>query len=167
MNIVKVSFCLVFLCPLLSYAQNYSAEEQAIIDVITEQTRSYFERDYEAWLATHVDADYYREHKYYEEWKDKVRATKGWAKNLENKKKQFDPNKPRNKWNAAKYQRSDMVIRISEMKDMAWVTYNQKAIDPETKEKIGESYETRILEKKDGKWKIAYLGYHYLPKKKE
>ena len=163
MKIVKAFFGLAFLFPMLCQAQTNNAQEQAILAVITEQTRSYFERDYEAWLATHVHAEYYKEHKYWDGWKDKVRVTNGWAENLENKKKQFDPNKPKDKWNAAKYQRKDISIRISESEDMAWVTYKQQAIDPESKEIVGQSYEMRVLEKQDGTWKIAFLGYHYLP----
>ena len=63
MSITKISFQVLLLFPLFSLAQTYSVEEQAILDVITEQTRSYFERDYETWLASHVRADYYTEHK--------------------------------------------------------------------------------------------------------
>ena len=96
-----------------------------------------------------------------------MRVTNGWDENLENKKKQFDPGKPKSKWNSANYQKSDINIRLSESKDMAWVTYKQEAIDSETKELVGESYEMRVLEKQDGMWKIAYLGYHYLPPNRE
>ena len=164
MKIAKLIFCLALLCPILTNAQTLNAEEQAIMDVIKEETRAAFERDYEAWKAVHVQSEYYREHTYWDGWKNPVRTTNGWAEKHEAMKDNFTKSKPKTAWNDAKYVRSNVNIRISVSKDMAWVTYDQKAVNPETKEVIGRSHEARCMEKHDGQWKIAYLSYHYLPK---
>lgn len=170
MKSAKTLLLLALLCPLMSNAQEKltqaATEESAILAVITEQTRAYFERDYEAWLNTHVTTDYYTEHKYWDGWKEKVRRTNGWAAHEAKAKERFDPKKPTNKWNAAQYIRDNVNIRISRSGDMAWVTYTQQAVDPKTGEIVGQSYESRVMEKHDSQWKIAYLGYHYLPEEK-
>ena len=168
MRIAKLIFCLALLCPVLIHAQNLNAEEKAVMKVIKEETRANFERDKETWENSFVQTDYYREHTYWEGWKkNPVRTTQGWKVKYETNKGKFEKGKPKTAWNEAKYVRSNINIRISSAKDMAWVTYDQKAVNPETKEVLGRSHETRILEKHDGQWKIAYLGYHYLPKEAE
>ena len=45
--------------------------------------------------------------------------------------------------------------------DIAWVTCQQHGVatgDPKF-DMAGLSYKTRIFEKHDGQWKVAYLGY--------
>ena len=46
---------------------------------------------------------------------------------------------------------------------MAWYTFEQYSYEKDTRKLLGKSLETRILEKENGQWKIAYLGYHYFP----
>lgn len=165
-SIVVLLICLI---PCLAFSQDtqqtFSPEEQAILDVITEETRSYFKRDVEAWKQTHVEADYYREYKYWDGWSDKVHTVNGWEQNMEMHQGNFNKKAPKSEWDSAKYIKSDVNIRISSSGDMAWVTFAQVAMNPKTKEVVGKSFETRVLEKHDGAWKIAYLGYHFLPKK--
>ena len=140
-------------------------EERAIMKVIDEETRSYFARDYEAFKNTHVTEDYYREHRYWEGWKDGVvKSTYGWKEKVAQTKTRFNKELPADKWDAANYEKTKLNIRISKSGDMAWVTFYEKAFDPEAKEVHGESYGTRIMEKHKGAGKIAYLGYHFLPK---
>lgn len=47
--------------------------------------------------------------------------------------------------------------------DVHWYTFEQLSYEKGTRKQVGRSLETRILEKHNGKWKIAYLGYHYFP----
>jgi hypothetical protein len=49
-------------------------------------------------------------------------------------------------------------------RDMAWSTFEQLSFEADTDNFLGKSLETRILEKVNGEWKIAYIGYHYFPK---
>lgn len=168
---MKTLFILLSLCPYFLSAQTSSdhlgPEEKAIMAVIHEETRSYFERDFEAFKNTHVLEDYYREHKYWEGWEDSVvKSTYGWAEKVKQSKKQFQKDEPESKWDISNYEKTELNIRISDSGDMAWVTFFEKAFNPQTKEVIGQAYGTRVMEKQGGQWKIAYLGYHYLPEKK-
>ena len=47
---------------------------------------------------------------------------------------------------------------------VAWVTFDQDSYEQGTGRPLGRSLETRILEKHDGQWRIADLGYLYLPR---
>ena len=55
--------------------------------------------------------------------------------------------------------RKNMNLRI--FKDVAWLTFDQYGEDTgdETMDMPGLSRETRILEKENGEWKIAYVGW--------
>ena len=59
----------------------------------------------------------------------------------------------------AKLVRERLNVRI--YADVAWVTFEQHGVatgEPRF-DMPGLSYETRILEKHNGEWKVAYLGY--------
>ena len=58
-------------------------------------------------------------------------------------------------------ERSNENFRIT--KDMAWYTFEQDSYEKDTRKFLGKSLETRILEKENGEWKIAYLAFHYYP----
>jgi hypothetical protein len=49
--------------------------------------------------------------------------------------------------------------------DVAWVTFDQHGADTgEARfDMPGVSHETRILERHDGAWKLAYVGYLLVP----
>jgi hypothetical protein len=60
---------------------------------------------------------------------------------------------------AAELVREDWNFRI--YGDVAWVTFEQHGVstgEPRV-DMPGLSHETRILEKHDGRWRVAYLGY--------
>ena len=46
---------------------------------------------------------------------------------------------------------------------MDWYTFEQSSYEKITHKFLGKSLETRVLEKENGRWKIAYLGFHYFP----
>jgi hypothetical protein len=75
------------------------------------------------------------------------------------KKKQFEEDKTL--WKGSTEERENENFRISS--DMAWYTFEQLSYEKDTRKLLGKSLETRILEKQNGEWKIAYLGFHYLP----
>jgi hypothetical protein len=59
----------------------------------------------------------------------------------------------------AKLVRDHVNIRIHG--DLAWLTFDQHAVDTgEARfDMPGLSHETRILERRDGAWKLVYVGY--------
>src|SRR6266542_4639200 len=105
---------------------------------------------------------YFREYGYWEGYPEKVKHFNGFD-TLENfKQKQFNENGTI--WKGSYEKRYNENFRI--YPDIAWYTFEEKSYNSETDAFLGRSFETRILEKHDGKWKVAYLGFHYLPNKK-
>ena len=134
-------------------------EKQAIRAVLKQETEAYYRQDFNTWKATYVDAPYFRSYGYWDGYPEKVRYYNGFDTLRNFKKKQFDEN--RTFWIGSTEELSNENFRI--YGDVAWFTAEQVSFAKDTKKILGRSVETRILEKHDGKWKIAYLGFHYLP----
>ncbi len=87
-----------------------------------------------------------------------------WEDLLDKKKIKFE-GEVDNTWKKSTKTIVDMDIQVRS--NIAWVTYKQKNFDFKTKKLKSESLETRILEKIDGRWKIAYVNFLYIPQKKD
>lgn len=135
------------------------AEKAAIRAVIAKETESYYRQDFEAWKSTYLDDPAFRKYGYWEGFENKVEYCNGFAALAEQKKKQFEADATI--WKGSTEERRNENFRIT--RDMAWYTFEQQSYEKDTRKLLGQSLETRILEKHDGAWKIAYLGYHYLP----
>ena len=135
------------------------AEKAAIRAVIAKETESYYRQDFEAWKSTYLDDPAFRKYGYWEGFEHKVEYCNGFAALAEQKKKQFEADATI--WKGSTEERRNENFRIA--RDMAWYTFEQYSYEKDTRKLLGVSLETRILEKHDGAWKIAYLGYHYLP----
>ena len=138
------------------------AEKAAIQAVIAEETEAYYRQDYEAWKNTYLDSPAFRKYGYWDGYPEKVVFYNGFESLAEEKKAQFDADATL--WQGSVEERKNENIRVSG--DMAWFTFEQYSYEKDTRKLLGISLETRILEKHDGRWKIAYLGYHYFPEKK-
>lgn len=140
----------------------YSEDSTAIMKVIRLEHRAYFEKDYDAWQSTYVQENYLKYWGYWEGYDEKVRQYNSWVEVSEDKKKRFD-GVITAYWdeNAVGMNISDLNLQIRG--DVAWVTFKQKSFDQSTGALLGEALETKIMEKIEGKWKIAYLNFLYLP----
>ncbi|MBK8565877.1 MAG: hypothetical protein IPN76_21675 [Saprospiraceae bacterium] len=138
---------------------DFEKEKAAIQAVIAKETESYYKQDFEAWKSTYLESPAFRKYGYWEGYPHKVESYNGFESLKETKKKQFDANETL--WQGSTEERANENFRISH--DMAWYTFEQFSYEKDTRKLLGKSLETRILEKQDGVWKIAYLGYHYLP----
>lgn len=134
-------------------------EKAAIRAVIAKETEAYYRQDFDTWQSTYVNESWFRSYGYWEGYPDKVRYFNGFDTLKNFKKKQFTEN--RTLWIGSTEERSNENFRIHG--DMAWYTFDQVSYEKDTRKVLGRSVETRILEKQDGAWKIAYLGFHYLP----
>lgn len=134
-------------------------DKMAIRAVIKKETEAYYKQDYETWKNTYVNEPYFRSYGYWEGYPEKVRDYNGFDTLRSFKKKQFEEN--RTYWVGSTEEISNENFRI--FPDVAWYTYDQVSYEKGTRKILGKSVETRILEKVDGKWKIAYLGFHYKP----
>jgi hypothetical protein len=137
----------------------FEKEKEAIKAVIAKETEAYYRQDFEAWKSTYVNASYFRSYGYWEGYTEKVRQYNGFDTLANFKKKQFEEN--RTFWVGSTEERSNENFRIYD--DVAWYTFDQVSYEKDTRKILGKSVETRILEKHNGEWKIAYLAFHYLP----
>lgn len=142
-----------------SKAASVENEKAAIRAVIAKETEAYYKQDFEAWKATYVNEPHFRSYGYWEGYPEKVRYYNGFDTLKNFKKVQFEQN--RTVWQASVEERSNENFRI--YPDAAWYTFDQVSYDSTKTKVLGRSVETRILEKRAGEWKIAYLGFHYLP----
>jgi len=156
-------FCLAILplwnCQTAPKTVDFEKEKAAIQAVIAKETESYYKQDFEAWKSTYLDDPGFRKYGYWEGFPEKVQSHNGFEALKAEKKRQFDKNETL--WQGSTEERVNENFRISP--EMAWYTFEQYSYEKGTQKLLGTSLETRILEKHDGVWKIAYLGYHYLP----
>lgn len=134
-------------------------EKAAIRSVLKAETEAYYRQDFAAWKETYLDAPHFRSYGYWEGYPEKVRYYNGFDTLKNFKKKQFDEN--RTYWIGSTEEQTSENFRI--YKNVAWYTAEQVSYEKDTRKVLGRSVETRILEKQNGRWKIAYLGFHYLP----
>lgn len=145
--------------PAAPLAVDFEKEKAAIQAVIAKETESYYKQDFEAWKSTYLESPAFRKFGYWEGFPEKVTFNNGFESLKEEKKKQFEADATI--WKGSTEERLNENFRISQ--DMAWYTFEQLSYEKDTRKMLGRSLETRILEKQNGDWKIAYLGYHYFP----
>jgi hypothetical protein len=140
---------------------DFEKEKATIRAVIAKETESYYKQDFEAWKSTYLQTAAFRKFGYWEGYTEKVVANIGFESLSAEKKKQFDSDETL--WKGSTEERTNENFRISP--EMAWYTFEQNSYEKNTRKFLGKSLETRILEKENGEWKIAYLGFHYYPEK--
>jgi len=170
MKITLTQFCsLVFISATFWACQNAESnfdmekEKAAIQAVIAKETSAYYQQDFEGWKSTYLDSPHFRKYGYWEGFPEKVVFYNGFEPLKAEKKLQFEKNETL--WQGSTEERKNENFRISP--DMAWYAFEQFSYEKDTKKFLGKSLETRILEKENGVWKIAYLGYHYFPMEEE
>jgi len=132
------------------------SEKAAILEVIERQAAAFWAKDFQRWADTWVHAPYIKRLGWSET--GGVSSVEGWeAIGARMKKNMADDPKPN--LTPAELVRERLEFRIH--RDVAWVTFEQHGIstgEPRF-DMPGLSYETRIFEKHDGKWKVVYLSY--------
>jgi SnoaL-like domain len=134
----------------------FEGDKAAILKVIEQQSTAFWAKDFQRWADTWVHAPYIRRLGWSEP--AGVSTLEGWDSIGTSMEKHMAEN-PTPNLTPAKLVRERFNFRI--YADVAWVTFEQHGVstgEPQF-DMPGLSYETRILEKHDGKWKIAYLGY--------
>jgi hypothetical protein len=131
-------------------------EAAAIRDVIERQAAAFWAKDFQLWADTWVHAPYIRRLG----WSDAagVSSVEGWDA-IGSRMRNNMAEDPKPNPTPARLVRERFNFRI--YGDVAWVTFEQHGVatgEPRF-DMPGLSYETRILEKHDGQWKVAYLGY--------
>lgn len=156
---ILLTICQLLISCFASDKFDMEKEKAAIKSVIKKETEAYYKQDFETWKSTYVNEPYFREYGYWEGYPETVRVYNGFDTLRRFKKQQFDED--RTLWKNSIEERRNENFRV--YPNVAWYTFEQVSYDSTRTKIYGKSVETRILEKHDGNWKIAYLGFHYLP----
>jgi hypothetical protein len=135
---------------------NYEKEKEAILDVIENESKAFWKKDFEEYASFWVHEDYIRTHGWWEA--GGVTVVSGWEERGKRTKSHME-NSPEENSTATTVKRENINLRIYE--DVAWMTFDQYGEDTgdPTMDMPGLSRETRILEKHNGKWKIVYVSW--------
>lgn len=135
---------------------DFEMEEAAIMKVITAESAAFWNKDFEKFAACWVHGPHIRTMGWWEA--GGVTVVEGWEERAKRTKRHMEAS-PEPNPTATNVIRKNMNIRI--FKDVAWLTFDQYGEDTgdPNMDMPGLSRETRILEKQNGEWKIAYVGW--------
>lgn len=135
---------------------DYEEEKAAIMELIAEESAAFWNKDFEKFAACWVHGPHIRTMGWWEA--GGVTVVEGWEERASRTKRHMAAS-PEPNPTATNVIRKNMNIRI--FKDAAWLTFDQYGEDTgdENMDMPGLSRETRILEKQNGEWKIAYVGW--------
>jgi len=143
-------------------SRDNSKDSTEIMAVLRGEYKAYFEKDYEAWASKFVHKDYLRYWGFWEGYPEKIRQYNTW-KELDDDKKKRMAGETKAYWDENNPGMEMRDINLQIRGDVAWITFNAISRDQKTGAFLGESLETKILERIDGSWKIAYLNFLFLP----
>ncbi|MDW3646742.1 MAG: hypothetical protein R8P61_06760 [Bacteroidia bacterium] len=135
---------------------DYENEKAAILKVINEESAGFWDKDFDRYADCWVKGSHVRTMGWWED--GGVTVVEGWEERAQRTKAHMVAS-PEPNPTATDVIRKNMNIRI--FNEVAWLTFDQYGEDTgdESMDMPGLSRETRILEKVDGKWKIAYVGW--------
>ena len=140
--------------PDLIQKSDYEKERTEILRVIENESKAFWDKDYDEWANYWVHAPYIRTMGWWE--RGGITVVKGWEERGPRTQKHMEENPEPNPQNVV---RENINMRIFE--NAAWVTFDQYGKDngePDM-DMPGLSRETRFLEKHSGQWKIVYVGW--------
>lgn len=147
-------------------AHDFAKDSAEIMAVLKGEYKAYFEKDYAAWSSKFVQEDYLKYWGFWEGYPEKVRQYNSWKMLDEDKRKRM-AGEIKAYWDEDNPGMEMRDINLQIRGDVAWITFRSISKDQKTGAFLGESLETKILEKIDGVWKIAYLNFLYLPMEKK
>ena len=139
-----------------SAANQFTRDSMAIIATMNGESAAFWNKDYKAWEGYWVHAPYARIMGWWQA--GGISVTEGWDAISQGIKKLMQDN-PKPNPTASKFRREKLNLQIRG--DVAWVTFDQYGMDTgdQRMDMPGLSRETRVLEKQNGKWRIAYVGW--------
>ena len=133
-----------------------SNDFESIMEVIAAESVAFWEKDFEAWSRCWLQTSYIRLTGW---WADGgITVIKGWEA-LGGQMKKLMTENPEPNPTASRVRRENINLRVDG--NFAWVTFDQYGEDTGDKrmDMPGLSYETRVLEKHNGEWKIVYVNW--------
>lgn len=136
----------------VTQAFDEAKEKEAILSVIEEETKCFFERNYECWKENWIQEDYA-----FQAWNNAdgtFAAAIGWG-NIDNQAKGYIENIPEGQTATSHpiVKRENMQFKFynDNLAYLIWKQYNSDRKN----EFYSVSQEIRLMEKKDGAWKIV------------
>lgn len=137
-------------------ASGPGGEEAAIMDVIQGESTAFWNKDFDAWAGYWAHEPYVRIMGWWEAGGISVRE--GWEEISTNMMAVMREN-PEPNPTASLVRRENVSVHV--VGDMALVTFDQYGLDTgdERMDMPGRSRESRVLERKDGVWRLIYVGW--------
>lgn len=163
-NLLKVCFILIAAVMMIAsgnrkvhsalFQSDDDKDRTEILNVIENESRAFWDKDYAKWASYWVHAPYIRTMGWWE--RGGITVVQGWDERGPRTKSHMLENPDPNPQNVA---RKNINMRIYE--NAAWVTFDQYGKDngEPNMDMPGLSRETRFLEKHNGQWKIVYVGW--------
>ena len=135
---------------------DHQKETEAIMRVIADESIAFWDKDFDAWARCWVQTPYVRMTGWWA--RGGVTVIEGWDALSDRMKSNMTAN-PEPNPSAAQVRRVNLNFSISQ--EMAWVTFDQYSLDTGDldMDMPGLSRETRVMEKQNGGWKIAYVNW--------
>ena len=147
-SIIFAALFLLVSLPITAQSSKTTKDEQAIKEVIENESKYFWGRDFKSWKKLYV-------HKPYVSWtaasRDGVRTYQGWTAWSEQVQSLFEESPDPMPYDGVV---KKMNYQIQIYGSGAWVSFTQ--VNDGTK-----TMETRIMEKEKGKWKIAMVQLIY------
>ena len=134
----------------------FARDSTDIMATIQGESAAFWNKDFDAWASHWVHSPYVRIVGWWNA--GGISVTEGWDAISTSMKKLMHDN-PKPNPTATRLRRENLNLQVRG--DVGWATFDQYG--PETGDKRmdmpGLSHETRVLEKQNGKWRIAYVGW--------
>jgi hypothetical protein len=127
-----------------------------VLAVLQAESEAFWRKDFDAFSQCWAAEAYVRRAGWWQ--RGGITWRRGWTTIADIARQQFGAN-PEVNASAQAVRRENVTVRVGA--DMAWVTFDQYAPDAgeADMDMPGLSHETRILEKRGGRWVIVYVGY--------
>lgn len=135
---------------------DYEKEKAAILKVLEGESAAFWNKDFDGYASYWLHEDYIRTLGW---WKQGgVTVVEGWEERGSRTKSHMETS-PEQNATATQVRRENINLRV--YPEVAWMTFDQYGADTgdTLMDMAGLSRETRIFEKHNGEWKIAYVGW--------
>ncbi len=131
-------------------------DSAAIMTTITDESAAFWNKDFDKWASYWIHAPYVRVMGWWA--RGGVTVREGWD-TVGGEVKRLMQENPQPNPTATRVRRENINLQVRG--NTAWVTFDQHglATGDSLMDMAGLSRETRVLEKRDSKWRIAYSGW--------
>ena len=168
MHVIRAAIAVaILLTPMQGHAQapseksrlavnRFARDSAEIMATIVGETAAFYNKDFNAWASEWVHAPYVRVVGWWP--KGGVTVREGWDV-VSGEVRQLMKESPNPNPTATQVRRENINMQIRG--NVAWLTWDEYGLNTgdSNMDMPGLTRSTRVLEKRDGKWRIAYVGW--------